>query len=129
MTRSDASLDESRLYVTHQNRLHEYTTSGTLVKTYDVPYPTGSRPLSENARDLVMTPEGRLALYHGTFSPYLSWFDPAAEHWKHATADGWTTANNLSYGGIAAHGHNVFVTDMDTTSAPAVSASDANSSR
>lgn len=63
--------------------------------------------------------DGLLHLYNGTFDPYLSSYDPADDSWTHVTHAGWSTVNNVSYGGIARSEHTVFVTDMRTFSEPA----------
>ena len=90
----------------------EYTPAGVLVQTVPVPYP-GPDPFTENTRDLV-SDEGDVHVYNGTFDPYLSTYDFATEQWRHDTHPGWSTVNNVSYGGIARFDPFVFVSDMTT---------------
>jgi hypothetical protein len=56
--------------------IQEYSPSGSLVQSISVPYPGGARPATETVRDMSVTGEGRVAVFNGTFSPYLSIYDP-----------------------------------------------------
>src|SRR5262249_3119773 len=60
---------------------------------------------------------GNTEIYNGTFTPYLSTYNPGSQSWSHQTFAGWSTVNNGSYGGIAAFDKYVFVTDMNTNGA------------
>jgi len=91
-----------------QQLLQEYTPGGTLVQAVEIP-PAGAW---EDARDLVADAAGNILVYNGTFDPYLSTY--AAGAWNHQTYSGWSTVNNVSYGGIGLFGNYAFVTDMWT---------------
>ncbi|HVK08698.1 MAG TPA: hypothetical protein VM597_07965, partial [Gemmataceae bacterium] len=65
-------------------------------------------------RDVVVSPNGDVHVFSGTFSPQLSTYHPATQTWTHRTTANWSTVNNLSYGGIAAYADYVYVTDMQT---------------
>jgi Ca2+-binding RTX toxin-like protein len=93
-----------------EGRILEFTPSGSLVRSLDVPI------LDGGARDLVQAPSGLVHLYNGTFNPHLSTYDPDAASWEHQQHPGWSTANNLTYGGIDVSGPWVFATDMFTYS-------------
>ncbi|WP_257450152.1 hypothetical protein [Archangium lipolyticum] len=101
------SLGTDSLLVSSGNSLTEYTLAGS---------PVRSVPISSNdrARDLIVSSRNRVEIYNGTFDPYLSRYDVASEGWAHWTYAGWSTANNVSYGGIASYRDSVFVTDMTT---------------
>jgi|GEM_PF-2385682 len=107
-------LQSGNVLVSTGNTLSEYTQAGAWVRTVPIPYPGGTRPGTETARDMVVDASGNLALYNGTFDPYLSQYDVATESWAHATHTGWSTANNVSYGGLARFDSFVFATDMFT---------------
>src|SRR5262249_4859030 len=79
-----------------QQLLQEYTSGGTLVRSLAIP-PGGP---AEDARDLVADSSGNILVYNGTFSPYLSTYSTSGS-WSHQTFAGWSTVNNVSYGGIA----------------------------
>ncbi len=88
----------------------EYTTSGSLIRSVSIPITGGT----EFARDLAFN--GRQPLvYNGTFSPQLSAYDAAAGTWSNTAGPaGWSTVNNVSYGGLAVLGSSAFATDMST---------------
>jgi hypothetical protein len=90
--------------------ISEYSLSGTLVQT--IPYPAS--PADHYARDLVVSGDGQLQFYDGTFNPYLCTYDPNAGSWSFRTQSGWSTVNQVSNGGIATYQNYVFVTDMGT---------------
>lgn len=106
-------LQPGNILVSDGRSVLEYTPAGVLVQTVSVPYP-GPDPFTENTRDLVSDETGHVHVYNGTFDPYLSSYDLATEQWRHDTHPGWSTVNNVSYGGIARLGRFVFVSDMST---------------
>ena len=71
-------------------------------------------PQTDDTRDVIVSPNGDLQLFNGTFSPLLSTYHAATGTWTSRTATNWSTANNVTYGGVAAFGNFVFVTDMQT---------------
>ncbi|MCR9200361.1 MAG: hypothetical protein NXI04_17135 [Planctomycetaceae bacterium] len=90
-------------------KLFEYDTSGNLVQEFDLE----DRGLSDLPRDVLVDFNGNAQIYNGTFSPTLSTIDPTTgTEIESRTFENWGTANNLTYGGIAAFGKYVFVTDM-----------------
>lgn len=98
-------------------KLYEYTAFGQLVREFDIPeFEVGG------ARDLVMDSVAELQIYNGTFEPRLSTFDPhlipttlqVRGFESHTEFEGWSTANNKTFGGIASAGNYVFATDVRT---------------
>ncbi len=78
-------------------------------------YPGENVPVTESLRDFVVTPDGSLHLYAGTFDPYLqsyNWQNP--EQNSIQSYPGWSTVNNGTYGGIDYYQDYIFVTDMKT---------------
>ena len=108
-----AALDPANLLVSTNDTAFEYTPAGTQVQAFSVPYP-GGRPVTESARDLIVNEDNLVPLYNGTFSPFLSTLDPVTATWTDTTHPSWSTANDGTYGGIAAFKEFVFVTDMNT---------------
>ncbi len=86
--------------------VYEYTPAGSLVQEIEVPVPGDVFP-----RDLCVDATGRLHVFNGTFSPYLSTFDPATTNWTHHTAADWGIANNVYSGGLGFWNDFVFVPD------------------
>jgi hypothetical protein len=106
------------LLLSTDNTIYETTQSGQIVQTIPTEYPEGSYPSTEHARDLAIDDEGIVHLYNGTFSPYMSSYDPAAALpvWTHQSYPNWDTGNNGTYGGIDVDLNQVFVTDGLTES-------------
>ena len=102
---------ESNILVSSDNTLFEYTPNGQIVQQVPIPvipeYPAKSR-------DLIVTSSGEVAIFNGTFDPELQLYDPQTELWRNFKYPGWSIANNISYGGIAAYGDGIYVTDMLT---------------
>lgn len=100
----------------YDRRLYEYTRTGQLVQSYTVPYPVNPRPGPEVLRDIIVTPDGLMHSFNGTFDPYLTTLSPLTNTWSHQTHSGWSTINNGSYGGIASYNQYIFVSDQFTGS-------------
>lgn len=96
------------------SRLYEYTPGGTQVNNVLVPYGEVSRPSTEIVRDVVVGGDGQAYIYNGTFNPYLSIYNFGTTSWQHSNFTGWSTVNNVSYGGIALDNNFVYLTDMST---------------
>jgi PKD repeat protein len=89
--------------------VREYTPSGTLVRSIDIP---SNGEAFFDARDLVSGTDGKISVYNGTFTPKLATYDGTA--WTQTPFDGWSTVNLNSYGGLARYQNFVFATDMLT---------------
>ncbi len=88
----------------------EYTTAGVLVQQFVLIDPN----LERAARDLVVDQNGNIHVYNGTFDPNLDSINPITGTSTNQTLAGWSSINNISYGGIAVLGDLVFATDMGT---------------
>ena len=95
-----------------QEVVREYTPSGSLLQTFII-------PASGTDRRGRPRPVGRRRRQRPRLQRHLR---PDPEHllrtggWSSRTYAGWSTVNNVSYGGIARSGNYVFVTDMNTGS-------------
>jgi len=92
--------------------LHEFTTSGTLVQTFNIPNPNSS---FTDLRDVVVNSSGDVFAFSGTFDPTLATLTPSTGLITRDSFDGWSTTNNVSFGGIGALGRHVYVTDTSTS--------------
>jgi hypothetical protein len=100
------------VFVTYLNRVYDFE---PLLEGRAVPIlgcSGAAPPVTEVVRDLVIRANGDIEVFNGTASPVLSSFDGATGTWQHHTFEGWSIADDPSYGGIAAFGEYVFVTDM-----------------
>ena len=105
-----------QLMVMVSNGSQRYSISGQpLGSTMQVPYP-GTKPSDAVVRDLVSFGGGKLAFYNGTFTPYLTIYDPKAG-FSHETT-GMSTVNAQYGGGVAAWKNLVFATSMQTAYNP-----------
>ena len=100
----------------YDSTLYEYTADGVFVDSSPIPFEVSSSPWSNNVRDLVVDQDGDLHIYHDgePIDPTLSVLVTRSAldgEWEYHTHEGWHTGSNLSYGGIAAFGDYVFVTD------------------
>src|SRR5262245_28791244 len=68
-----------------QQLLKEFTQQGTLVQSRTIP-PGAAQ---QDARDLVVAPDGRIFVFNGSSPSYLSTYDPAAGTWSHRAYAGW----------------------------------------
>jgi hypothetical protein len=105
---SAAEFTVGNLLVTFEDNLYEFTPAGSQVQLLAID------GVTEEARELVLERRGLLGIYNGTFSPKLSLLEPASVMWADTTLAGWSTVNNVSYGGLAAYRHYMFATDMTT---------------
>ncbi len=94
----------------------EYTTSGSAVQTFDIPYDAGgaAHPVTESLRDVIVAPDGNIRMYNGTFTPTLTSLDPESLNIEFVSISELSTANNGTYGGIATYGNFTFLSDMQT---------------
>jgi hypothetical protein len=94
--------------------LMEYTQQGVQVSSHAVVAAPGG---DLEARGLSVDPSGNVNIYDGTFSPSLATYTPAAGSFSFQSFAGWSTVNNISYGGVAAYKSFVFASDMSTAGA------------
>src|SRR5262249_57010304 len=80
--------------------LREYTPQGALVSSHTVPAAPGGE---RDARGLSVDPSGNVNIYDGTFTPALATYAPATDSFSFQTFSGWSTVNNISYGGGPGH--------------------------
>jgi subtilisin family serine protease/subtilisin-like proprotein convertase family protein len=116
VTRSNTDTLPPDSYVVQGNRLDRYTFGGSLVNSRVIPWPTGARPAAERARDAAVLPNGRVAIYNGTNTVYLSIFNPTTLGWQHILLPGVSSlGTDNAFGGITSVGNYVFLTDMQSS--------------
>ncbi len=95
--------------------LREYTTTGTLVQTFSVPIAPGGDAF---IRGIATDGTGKVQIYNGTFSPYLTTLDPTGSgSFSNHTFSGWSTVNDLNFGGVVVNGNYAYASDMATSGA------------
>ena len=95
------------------NVLREFTPTGTLVQTFTVPTAPGG---DAYIRGIATDATGNVQIYNGTFSPFLTTLDPTGSGtFTNHTFSGWSTVNDIYFGGVAVNGNYAYATDMDTS--------------
>ena len=110
-----APFTAGNIIVSQSGFMREYTISGTLVQSFPNPVAPGEN----GVRDFVVTTDGRLHAYNGTFSPSLSTLNAITGVWTHQSFPEWSTVGATFGGGVASFGNHVFATDMLTFNAEA----------
>ena len=90
------------------NKLYEYTPAGVQVRAIDIP---GGSP-----RSVVLDKNGNAEIYDGTFGARLTTYNPVTGIFTFTTPANLNTVNNLTYGGIAAFGPYVYLSNMQLNS-------------
>ena len=115
-----AALDPANILVAAAtgNTVSEYTPSGTLVRIIQFTY--GSRNYSdlfassESLRGITVDGYGQIAAFNGTFTPFLSRFNPDNGAFQHSTFPGWSVFGVSYYGSVSAFQQYVFAQDNAT---------------
>ncbi|MDX1802934.1 MAG: hypothetical protein R3292_02560 [Alcanivorax sp.] len=100
---------QDSILVSSEHNLYAFSPSGSLRSRVPIPINASG----EQARDLTLIGSDAVAVFNGTFSPLLSVMD--AQGWSSRSIDGWSTVNNISYGGMASLGSQLFLTDGATS--------------
>lgn len=106
------SLTAGNLLVVSNNLLHEFQPDGSLVQQIPILGGETVPDVMEQARDVIVSNDGEVHLFNGTYSPVLSSFDPRTGEWRHDTFSDWGIDFAPYNGGIGAYSHYVFVTDQ-----------------
>ena len=120
-----ALIDSHSILVSHRNErglseIIEFSRTGEVRQTFLIPNGTGFG--SGEARALAMDQKGKVQIFNGTFSPYLTTLTPqsaaGAATFEHHTIAGWSVVNNTSYGAVALDParNAIYVNDMSTAS-------------
>lgn len=102
---ADAGFQPGNILIMNDNILYEYDLNGDLVSQLSVP----ANANNEVSRDITLLDDGRLAVFNGTFYPELAIYDGVA--WQSTSIAGWSTPNNVTYGGITSFAGDIIVTD------------------
>ena len=112
---NDNILVSTSAYQNNQNSstISEYNSSGQLINSNTI-RSGSSATINEYARDLIVDRDGNIQVYNGTFNPNLTTLSPQLQILSSRSIAGWSTANNLTFGGIAAYENYIYATDMST---------------
>ena len=101
-------IGDMHIYASANQQFLQFDKSGTQTASELIPESVSNA----RARDLVHHPKYGVHFYNGVFQPELSqWHENG---WFGQTLAGWSTVNNVSYGGLAQYQQWLFATDMQT---------------
>ena len=107
-------LISSQVPFTTSYSLMEYTQQGVQVNSQSIPQAPGANE-TEHARGLSVGPSGDVNVFDGTATPSLATLSASTSNWSFQTASGWSTANNITYGEVAAYNNYIFASDMGSS--------------
>jgi hypothetical protein len=87
--------------------VEEYTPGGVKLRTLTI-------ATAGTARDLAVSADGNIHDYFGSIGAALYSYNSASQAWSVHSLAGWSTVNNVSYGGLAYNNGAVYATDMLT---------------
>ena len=105
---AQTNFQQNNILISSDNYVHEYEPNGTFIQKVKIPQVAPN----EYARDLAVSVSGHVAVFNGTFTPKLSIYN--GKRWSGFEIEGWSTINHVSYGGIAAFGNDIYLTDLMT---------------
>lgn len=112
ITRSNVDTLPANTFSVVNNQLLEHNYLGALVRTRAIPWPTGVRPTGQNAHDVVVMQDNRVAVYNGTSQAWLSILNQSTNTWQHISVPELSTETTIvGTGGISTSGNFVFLTD------------------
>lgn len=112
ITRSNTDTFPPNTFSVTNNQLNEYNYLGALVRTRTIPWPTGVRPAGQNAHDVVVMEDNRVAVYNGNSQAWLSVLTQSSNTWQHIAIPELSTETSIvGTGGISSSGDFVFLTD------------------
>lgn len=82
-----------------------------------VPWPGGNRPTNDTVRDVTIMEDGRIAVFNGTDTVYVSIYNIGPGSWTHQLIAGATASTtDTGTGGITTSGTIVYISDLQTGS-------------
>ncbi|MFM7057242.1 MAG: S8 family serine peptidase [Planctomycetota bacterium] len=82
-----------------------------------VPWPAGVRPTADTVRDVTIMEDGRIAVFNGANTVYVSIYNPGTGNWTHQLIAGATASTtDTGTGGIATSGSIIYISDLQTGS-------------
>jgi subtilisin-like proprotein convertase family protein len=122
VTRSNTDVFAPARVVAVGNRLRFYDKDGVQQgASITVPWPASIvRPTGQNVRDVTIMEDGRIAVFNGTSTVYISIYNSDLGTWTHQQINGATaSAADTGTGGITTTGPYVFVSDLETSAGDA----------
>jgi len=120
ISRSNTDIFSPDRIVAVNNSLRFFDRQGLLKSTVTVPWPAGSRPVSQTVRDVAVMEDGKIAVFNGTSTVYISIYNPGDGSWTHQIINNASaSASDTGTGGLATVGSFVFISDLETSAGDA----------
>jgi len=116
ITRSNTDIFSPDRIVAVNNSLRFFDRQGQLKSTVTVPWPTGFRPANQSVRDVAVMEDGKIAVFNGTSTVYISIYNPGNGTWAHQLINNASaSAADSGTGGLSTIGSFVFISDLEST--------------
>ena len=120
ITRSNTDIFSPDRIVAVNNSLRFFDRQGLLKSTVTVPWPAGFRPVNQTVRDVAVMEDGKIAVFNGTSTVYISIYNPGDGSWTHQIINNASaSASDTGTGGLATVGSFVFISDLETSAGDA----------
>lgn len=117
ITRSNTDVFSPDRIVAVNNSLRFFDRDGQLRSTVPVPWPTGLRPATQTVRDVAVMEDGKIAVFNGTSTVYISVYNTGDGSWIHQIINNASASvSDAGTGGLTVTGSYVFISDLETSS-------------
>ncbi|MFM7168792.1 MAG: glutaminyl-peptide cyclotransferase [Planctomycetaceae bacterium] len=120
ISRSNTDIFSPDRIVAVNNSLRFFDRQGLLKSTVPVPWPSGFRPTGQTVRDVAVMEDGKIAVFNGTSTVYISIYNPGDGSWTHQIINNASaSASDAGTGGLATSGTSVYISDLETSAGDA----------
>ena len=117
ITRSNTDVFPADRVVAVDNDIVFFDDTGAETGRIPVPWPSGRRSAADTVRDVAVMEDGRIAVFNGVDTVYISVYNPGPQTWAHRFISGATASTtDIGAGGLATIGSVIFVSDLQTAS-------------
>lgn len=116
ITRSNTDVLPADRVVAVGNTLVFFDSQGTETNRVPVPWPAGFRSPANTVRDVAVMEDGRIAVFNGVNTVYISIYNPGPQTWIHQLISGASAlASDSGTGGLATSGPIIYISDLQTS--------------
>jgi subtilisin family serine protease/subtilisin-like proprotein convertase family protein len=116
IARSNTDIFPADRVIAVGNELVFFNSQGAETNRVPVPWPTGSRSGANTVRDITAMEDGRIAVFNGVNTVYISLYNPGIGSWTHQLIAGASASTaDSGTGGISTIGSVVYISDLQTS--------------
>jgi subtilisin-like proprotein convertase family protein len=117
ITRSNTDVLPADRIIAVGEELVFFDDAGNETNRVPVPWPVGQRSTANTVRDIAVMEDGRIAVFNGVNTVYISIYNPGPGTWTHQLISGATALTSDSgTGGLATTGSVIYISDLQTSS-------------